>query len=80
LRDALGGDTIDNDDELLNDVVLGVAKVIFTVGSVHENHGIITFTCASKHQQWRVIFIVFTLALDFLSHTPPEQNSVKVQK
>jgi len=68
-RDAFGDDTINKDDELLEDVVLEVAKVIFIVGSVRENHGIITFTYASKHQQCCVIFIVFFLALDFLSLT-----------
>jgi len=69
LRDVFRGGTIDNDDELLNDVVLGVAEVIFIVGILRKNHGIITLICASKHQQWRVIFIVFALALDFLSLT-----------
>ena len=54
-------------------MVLGVAKVIFILGSVRENHGIITFTCASKHQQRRVIFIVFSLA-------PSKKNSIKVQR
>jgi len=40
LRVVFGGDTIDKNDEILNDVVVGVAKVIFIVGSVRENHGI----------------------------------------
>jgi len=80
LRDVFGGGTIDKDDELLNDVVLEVAKVIFIVGILRENHGIITLTCASKHQQWRVIFIVFALALDFLSLTPPGKKLSKSSK
>jgi len=80
LRDAFRGGTIDKYDELLNDVVLGVAKVIFIVKSVCENHEIITFTCVSKHQQQRVIFIVFSLALDFLSLLPLKKNSVKFQR
>jgi len=49
LRGAFGGGTIDKDDELLNDVVLRVAEVIFIVESVRENHEIITFTYVSKH-------------------------------
>jgi len=40
LRVVFGGNKIDKDDELLNDVVFGVAKVIFIVESVRENHGI----------------------------------------
>ena len=62
----IGDDKIDKNDELLNDVVLEVAEVIFIVRSVRENHEIITFTYASKHQQRCVIFIVLSLALDFL--------------
>jgi len=67
LRDAIGDGKIEKDGELLDDVVLEVVKVIFIVESVRENHEIITFTYASKHQQRCVIFIVFSLALDFLS-------------
>jgi len=39
LRGAFCSCTIDKDDELLNDVVLGVAEVIFNLGSVRQNHG-----------------------------------------
>jgi len=62
LRGAIGDGKIDKDDELLDDVVLEVVKVIFIVESVRENHEIITFTYASKHQQHCVIFI-FSLSL-----------------
>jgi len=43
LRDAFGGGTIDKDDELLNDVVLGVAEVIFIVvsRSANDRQGVI---------------------------------------
>jgi len=80
LRDAFGSGTIDKDDELLNDVVLGVSEVIFIVGCVRENNGIITITFASKHQQWRVIFIAFSLFLDFFSLTPSEKKMSKSSK
>ena len=39
LRGAFFSGTIDKDDELLNNVVLGVPEVIFNIGSVRQNHG-----------------------------------------
>ena len=52
LRSVFGDDMIDKDDELFNDVVLEVAEVIFIIGSVHENHGIVS----TKNVVWSSLF------------------------
>jgi len=66
LRGAFGDGSTDKDDELLDAVALEIAEVA-NVGSVRENHGIGTFTCAFKHQQRCDLHRFLSLALDFLS-------------
>lgn len=52
LRGATGDGATDEDDELLDAGTLEVTEVA-DVGSVRQNNGIGTLTCAFKHQQCR---------------------------